>query len=386
MTATILTTHVGSLPRPPLLAERLLGGGGSEDGKAPPFGKLVAAAVTDVVRQQIDVGLDVINDGEMGRTSYTHYVADRLTGLVAGAIGQGRGPAKPPRDMADHPDVAAAQAGGRGTARGLLAPLICEGAVAYRDTEPVKRDIANLIAASTRFGRKQFLSSASPGTLAHFVLNRHYATEDEFVAALADAMQTEYEAIFRAGIVVQIDCPDLAMIRHMRHQDSSDADFIRIAERNVEALNHATRNIPGSAMRMHVCWGNYPGPHTHDFPVAKLIPTLMRARPAAILFEGANPRHEHEWEDWAAASIPDDKILIPGVIDTTTNLVEHPRLVAQRLERYCGIVGPERVMAATDCGFGTVAGRDVVVPSVVAAKLRVLVEGAEIARDQVGRV
>lgn len=374
----IATTHVGSLPRPAPLVHALLADRGRVDVEDPRFGKLVAAAVMDVVRLQQDVGIDIVNDGEMGRTSYTHYVKDRLAGLTVGDGGEGQNASRPPRDMADHPDVAAGQAGGRGTARGLLAPIVCEGPITYGNRVPLERDIENLGSALKGCTAQSFLSAASPGTLAHFIRNRHYSNDDEYIAALADAMRVEYEAIYKSGIMLQIDCPDLAMTRHMNHQALSDEEFIRIAGRNVEALNHATRAIPSNAMRMHICWGNYPGPHTHDIAVSKILATVLRARPAGILFEGANPRHEHEWEEWKAAKIPDDKILIPGVIDTTTNLVEHPRLVAQRLSKYCEIVGRDRVIAGTDCGFGTVAGRDVVAPSVVWAKLGSLTQGAEI--------
>lgn len=376
----ILTTHVGSLPRPQELFELLIAEDRGEAMDIERLRALTTRSVADIVRQQIECGIDIVSDGELSKSSYTHYVKHRLTGIASVVQTAGGPPPHVPRDMRDHPDLMAANAGGRGTARNLLAPLICEGPVAYRDGAPLQRDLANLKAAiGGNSPARPFMTSASPGTLAHFIRNGHYASEDAFLSDLAEAMRPEYEAIAAAGVMLQIDCPDLAMSRHITYQALSDAEFVRVAERNVAALNHATRNIPPAKMRMHVCWGNYPGPHTHDIPVDRIAATIMKARPGAVLFEAANPRHEHEWEDWKKVTIPSDKVLIPGVIDSTTNLVEHPRLVAQLIGHYVAIVGPERVIAGTDCGFGTVAGRDVVAPSVVFAKLRALTEGARLA-------
>lgn len=371
-TDRILTTHVGSLPRPPELFDLLIAEDSGADYDPGDLEAAIASGVSATVARQIEAGVDIVSDGELSKSSYTHYVKHRLDGVNSGAKGSPPGGGGGPKDMQEHPDAA-----GGGTARGLLAPVVCDGPVSYSTTGPVERDIANLKAAigSASVG-DAFINAASPATLAHFIRNEHYASNDEFMTALAEAMQTEYEAIHNAGLLVQIDAPDLAMVRHMSYQDKSDSEFVAIAERNIEALNHATANIPRDRMRMHVCWGNYPGPHTHDIPVSNIIPVIAKARPQAVLFEGANPAHAHEWEDWAAAKLPDDLILVPGVIDTTTNLVENPRLIAQRIARYAGIVGRERVLAASDCGFGTVAGRDVVAHSVVWKKLANLAEGA----------
>ncbi|TMJ60959.1 MAG: hypothetical protein E6G81_05225 [Alphaproteobacteria bacterium] len=260
----------------------------------------------------------------------------------------------------------------------------CIGPVAYRDRHPLDADLKNLTAAcAAAHAGEAFMNAASPGVLTKFVPDTYYKNEDAYVEALADALQQEYEAIAGAGFVLQIDAPDLGSARHNQYQQLSDEEFLRIAERNIAAVNHATRTIPPEAMRLHICWGNYEGPHTHDIPLAKVFDTCMRARPQALLFEAANPRHAHEWEDLKSAKIPDDKVLMPGCIDSTTNFVEHPRLIAQRIGYYADIVGRERVIAGTDCGFATFAAQqNPVVPSVVWAKLKALAEGAAIATDR----
>ena len=349
-TDRILTTHVGSLPRPPSLVDLLDAQDKGRDYDAAAFEQEVTAAVRDVVTKQVDAGIDIVCDGEMSKVGYTFYVRHRLSGIEA-VGGRGTPPSATPRDLLDHPEInAAREKTGSGPTR--LAALHCVGAVAYRDRGPLDRDIERLHTAVAEVTPVEaFMNAASPGVLPNFIPDDHYGDEDAYVADLADAMKSEYEAIHAAGFILQIDCPDLAMMRHMVYQDRSDDEFLRIVERNVEAINHATANIPPEAVRMHLCWGNYAGPHTHDFPVAKIADRVMTARPQAILFEGANPRHEHEWEDWKAAGVPDDKILIPGVIDSTTNFVEHPRLVAQRICHYAAIVGRERVIAGTDCGL-----------------------------------
>ncbi len=376
----ILTTHVGSLPRPETLFEPLIAENNGTPFDAVSLQAGVREAVAKSVQMQADCGLDVVGDGETGKASYTHYVQHRLSGVERTKAGRPAALPQVPLDLREHPDLVAIQSSGRGTARSLLGELACEGPISYANTAPLRRDVDNLVAAAKISSPAElFLTSASPGTLAFFVQDHHYGNEDRFVAALAEAMRTEYEEIHRAGFVLHIDCPDLAMSWHIRHANMTENEFLRRVARNVEALNHATRNIPADAMRLHICWGNYPGPHTHDIAVSKIIDAVAQARPQGIMFEGANPRHEHEWEDWGRAAIPDDKILFPGLIDTTTNLVEHERLVAQRIHRYATIVGRQRVIASTDCGFGTVAGRDVVAPSVVWAKLRALSRGASIA-------
>jgi 5-methyltetrahydropteroyltriglutamate--homocysteine methyltransferase len=260
----------------------------------------------------------------------------------------------------------------------------CTGPVTYRDRQPLETDLKNLAAACTAAKPVEaFMNAASPGVLTKFLPDRYYQDEDAYVEALANALKEEYEAIVKAGFVLQIDAPDLGSARHNQYQHLSDEEFLRIAERNIAALNHATANIPPEAMRMHLCWGNYEGPHTHDIPLAKIFDVAMRARPAGLSFEAANPRHAHQWEDLRGRNIPDGKILIPGVIDSTTNFVEHPRLIAQRIGHYAEIVGRERVIAGADCGFATFAFvNNAVAPSVVWAKLAALAEGAGLASSR----
>ena len=377
-TDRILTTHVGSLPRPPDLSELLAleDQGGAVDRSG--LQTRVAAAVTETVASQVELGIDVVSDGEMSKMSYHIYTKHRLTGLEnrpAKGI-----PGRPtPRDLEDFPEMIA-ERGPNTLATSRLQAVVCGAEVAYADRAPLDRDIANLkVAVDKAAAAEAFMNSASPGVLVNYVPNLFYADDDAYRAALVAAMRPEYEAIHAAGFVLQLDCPDLAGSRHTDQRDMSDKEFLARAEKSVEALNEATANIPGEAMRLHICWLNYAGPHTHDIPVSNLIELLSRARPQALLFEGANPRHDHEWADWASARLPDDKILVPGVIDSTSNFVEHPRLIAQRICRYADIVGRERVIAGSDCGFGTYAGFPQVYPSVVDAKLAALAEGARIA-------
>ncbi len=353
----IQSTHVGSLARPEELREILRKRHEGEPYDEAEYHKLSAQAVKDIVAQQVAAGIDIVCDGEMSKVSYTSYIKHRIDGISDGGVGSDKTAypqhITPPPDYAEHPDFAAWRARVFG-GPGAVTPPVCDGPVKYTDTGPAEEDIANLKAAvENSDAPAAFMNAASPGVLAVFIPNVHYASEDAYIADLADAMQTEYEAITNAGIILQIDCPDVALGRHMRYADKDDDEFVKLVERNVEAVNHATRNIAPEAMRLHVCWGNYGGPHTHDFPVTKLIGPLSKLRPQALLIEGANPRHDHEWEDWKNANIPDDKILIPGVVDSTNNFVEHPRLVAQRLLRYADFVGRERVIAGSDCGFAT---------------------------------
>lgn len=385
----ILTTHVGSLPRPEPLLELLEA---RDQGRAFDSAKLrseTRRAVRDIVRQQVENGIDIVSDGEMGKLSYTVYVKHRLDGVEDGeppAGGEGR-QLQAPADMLEHPGYAKWREELRDMPATRFLPPRATSRVRYGDTGPVGDDVSDFRAATEAAAPVEgFLNAASPGVLTLFVRDAHYRDEDAYVADLADAMKTEYDAIHAAGFLVQIDCPDLAMSRHIAYRDSTDAEFLKIAERNVEVINHACRDIPADRLRMHICWGNYPGPHTHDIAVSKIVDIVMKAKPQAVLFEGANSRHAHEHEDWAAARIPDDKILVPGVIDSTDNFVEHPRLVAQRLKQYAGIVGRERVIAGSDCGFSTVAGMIRVYPSVTWAKFRAMAEGAEMAtRDLWGR-
>jgi 5-methyltetrahydropteroyltriglutamate--homocysteine methyltransferase len=387
----ILTTHVGSLPRPPDLLAFLEARERGEAFDEPAFEARLADAVREIVARQAAIGIDSVCDGEQSKISYTFYVRHRLAGIGAAPGGPIDRPPQTGahRDIADHPDYAARLHAARGGTSWFAAAAVpsCIGPVAYRDRRPLEIDLRNLAAACTaaRPG-EAFMNAASPGVLTKFVPDRYYEDEDAYVDALANALQEEYEAIHRAGFILQIDAPDLGSARHNQYQHLSDAEFLKIAERNVAALNHATRNIPPDSMRMHICWGNYEGPHTHDIPLATVFDVCMRARPSALLFEGANPRHAHEWEDLRAAKIPDDKILIPGLIDSTTNFVEHPVLVAQRICRYADIVGRERVVAGTDCGFATFAAQqNAVAPSIAWAKLAALAEGARIASDRLWR-
>jgi 5-methyltetrahydropteroyltriglutamate--homocysteine methyltransferase len=385
----ILTTHVGSLPRPDALAELLKAENNGEPFDATEMERQVAAAVDEAVAQQVANGVDVVSDGEMSKIAYTFYVRHRLSGIGDRPEGDDLPDELVNADLAEHPDFHAAQRQGRTRWAMVFSRPWCLGPVAYENRAPLERDLAHLESAVGKANPVDaFVNSASPGVLTKFVPNGYYDSEDKYVEVLAEAMKIEYEAIVAAGFVLQIDCPDLGSARHNQYQAKTDAEFLKIAERNVEALNHALANIPSDRMRIHICWGNYAGPHTHDIALEKVWPVLMKARPAAVLFEGANPRHEHEWEDILRMKVPDDKILVPGVLDSTSNFVEHPKLIAQRLCNWGRIVGMERLMAGTDCGFGTFAIRDPNVwPSVVWAKFRCMAEGAAIATERLkGRV
>jgi 5-methyltetrahydropteroyltriglutamate--homocysteine methyltransferase len=384
-TDRILTTHVGSLPRPPDLLAFLEARETGRELDQARFDGCLAASVDEIVEQQVAAGIDSVCDGELGKISYTFYVRHRLSGITAFQGGDNDQPPQTAahRDLLDHPDYMQRLNQARGGTAWFSREAVpcCTGAVEYRDRRPLETDLKNLTAAcAAAKPGEAFMNAASPGVLTKFVPDRHYRDEDAYVDALANALREEYEAIAKAGFILQIDAPDLGSARHNQYQHLSDDEFLRIAERNIAALNHATANIPPEAMRMHLCWGNYEGPHTHDIPLAKILDVCMRARPAGLSFEAANPRHAHEWEDLRGARIPDHKVLIPGVIDSTTNFVEHPRLVAQRICHYADIVGRERVIAGADCGFATFAFvNNAVAPSVVWAKLSALAEGAQIA-------
>jgi 5-methyltetrahydropteroyltriglutamate--homocysteine methyltransferase len=333
----------------------------------------------------VAAGIDVVSDGEMGKIAYTFYVKHRLSGIGAGAPPGDELPEELVNaDLRDHPDFHRRLNQGLNRWALQFTRPWCVGPVAYADHAPLARDLANFrTAVDAAKPGEAFMNAASPGVLTKFVPDAYYKDEDAYVGALAEAMKTEYEAIYQAGFLLQIDCPDLGSARHNQYQAMTEAEFLRIAARNVDALNAATANIPPEAMRMHICWGNYEGPHTHDIPLASVFDVCMKARPMGFLFEGANPRHEHEWEDLAQAAIPDEKVLIPGVVDSTSNFVEHPKLIAQRICRYADLVGRERVLAGSDCGFGTFARREpTVAPSIVWAKFRAMTEGAEIASSR----
>jgi 5-methyltetrahydropteroyltriglutamate--homocysteine methyltransferase len=372
-TDRILTTHTGSLPRAEDLTTTLeaLDAGRMPDPAA--FDARVRRAVGEVVRRQLEAGIDIVNDGEQGKVGYSTYVRHRLTGFD----GQAAVPTR--ADWADFPAAAA-----RGERRSTVMRPACNGPIEWKDRTAVERDIANFKAALASVKPADaFMSAASPGVIAHFLKNEHYPSRDAYLARLADVMKEEYDAIHRAGFVLQIDCPDLAMGRHLAFPDLSNAEFLKIAAANIEALNHALRDIPADRMRLHLCWGNYEGPHHRDIPLRELLPVALKAKPQALSFEGANPRHEHEWVVFREIRLPDDRVIIPGVLDSTTNFIEHPELVAQRLVRYAEIVGRERVIAGTDCGFATFA-RSVnqVEPEITWAKLQAMAEGARLASQQ----
>jgi 5-methyltetrahydropteroyltriglutamate--homocysteine methyltransferase len=387
-TDRILTTHVGSLPRPPALLAQVMTREVGESVDEAAFAGQLRDAVREVVAKQIAAGIDSVCDGEQSKISYTFYVRHRLSGIGSATGVEHSAPPQTAahRDILDHPDFMErlrAQRGGTSWFAAAAVPY-CTGPVQYENRQPLETDVANLQqAVAAEKPVEAFMNAASPGVLTKFVPDRYYNNEDAYVAALADALKEEYEAIHQAGFILQIDAPDLGSARHNQYQHLSDAEFLKIAERNIAAVNHATQNIPRDRMRLHICWGNYEGPHTHDIPLAKVFDVAIKARPQAILFEAANPRHAHEWEELREKKIPDDLILMPGCIDSTTNFVEHPKLVAQRIENYARLVGRERVVAGTDCGFATFAAQqNMVVPSIAWAKLTALADGARIASDR----
>jgi 5-methyltetrahydropteroyltriglutamate--homocysteine methyltransferase len=359
----ILTTHTGSLPRPAGLSLT----GPERDAEQ------LAGAVRSVVTSQIDAGVDVVNDGEASKVGYSTYVTERLTGFG------GEGEPLRPKDYDDFPAWGERMMSERARARRLTNPA-CIGPVNYEDTSLVQADIDNLKQATAgQDVTEVFMSAASPGVIAVFLANKYYPSDEEYIGALADAMKTEYDAIHAAGLLLQLDCPDLAMGWNVSSIGGTEDGFLVEVGRRVAAINHATRDIPPEAMRLHLCWGNYEGPHTRDIPLRTIIGEVLKARPAAISFEGANPRHEHEWNVFEDIRLPDGKAIVPGVIDSTTNYVEHPELVAQRIERYAGLVGRENVLAGSDCGFATFASSSTVEPHVTWAKLAAMAEGARLA-------
>ena len=373
MSDRILTTHVGSLPRPDDVCAALLAReqGGEHD--VQTFDALVAEAVSDVVGRQVATGIDVVSDGEFSKIGYANYMKDRLHGF------SGDSERIPGADLAEFPAFAAMLGEWRKNALPLPRPC-CTGPVSVRDTAPLAADLAALQAAVEHHApHGAFMNAASPGVIAVFQPDRYYGDHRAYLDALSLAMRDEYKAIVDAGFDLQVDCPDLAMGRHTSLQHLSDTQFLDAANAQVDALNAALDGLPPERLRMHLCWGNYEGPHHKDVPLADILDIVLRARPRTLLFEASNPRHAHESTVFRDADIPDDKILAPGCIDSTSNFIEHPELVAQRIETFAGIVGPERVMAASDCGFSTFAGDGLVDGEVAFAKLGALVEGAAIA-------
>ena len=370
----ILTTSVGSMPRTQKVVDFIFARENETPFEQADFDAAMTEAVDATVARQVASGIDIVSDGETSKISYATYVKDRYTGFG------GDSPRNAPGDLKQFPGFLKRLAEGGGTPQ--YARPMCVGDVKSKGQDELNKDIANLKAGMANNGvERGFMNAASPGVISLFLQNDHYKTREAYLAALADVMKEEYETIVASGLDLQLDCPDLALSRHMLFNDLSDAEFIKIANSHVEALNHALQDIPAEKVRIHICWGNYEGPHVCDIPMATMFDTLMSAKAHYVLFETSNPRHGHEWTTFRdrKADIPDDKILVPGVVDTTTNFVEHPELVQQRIERFVDIVGAERVIAGSDCGFGTFAGFGSVDPDIAYAKLKSLSEGAALA-------
>ena len=369
----IHTTHVGSLPRTPELAALLLKRDRGEAIDEAAFDALVSTEIETAIRAQIKAGVSIVSDGELGKVGYSTYITARLSGF-GGHVDR-----TPAKDLADLPELRTKLAAIMGSQSFVRAA--CIGKVELVDSKPVEDDVRRFSAAMRKEGQsvRGFMNAASPGLVTAFQPNQFYPSHEAYLADLIEAMRPEYEAIIAAGFDLQLDAPDLAMAAHTGFQGLSESEFLKRAEQNVEALNAATANIPAERMRMHICWGNYEGPHDHDIALEKVIGPILKARPTQLLFEGANPRHEHEWTVWRDAKLPDDTVLVPGLIDSCSNYVEHPELIAQRIERYAAIVGADRVIAGTDCGFGTFAGYGKIDPIVTWKKLSALREGADIA-------
>jgi 5-methyltetrahydropteroyltriglutamate--homocysteine methyltransferase len=373
-TERILTTHTGSLPRPAKLVELMLAEKDDPGAHTAALEAAVREAIAAVAAKQIACGLDIINDGEQGRTDYTVHVLDRLTGY--------EGPSSPPLGTSE-PEFPELSALLSQFASPFQHRPACNGPVGWKDFAAAEADIARSKQLLTWEGATElFMTSPSPGQIARYLKNRHYPSEEAYMFALADVMAREYRAIVDAGFILQLDCPDLAMSRHMLYPDLSIAEYRKVIAVNVAALNHAVENIPSERMRMHVCWGSTMGPHHTDVPLKDIIDIVLTARPQAVSFPGANPRHGHEWKVWTGVKLPDGKIIIPGVIDSTSNFVEHPELVADRIVQYARAVGRENVIAGVDCGFGTFAGRVQVDSKIVWMKLQSLAEGAALASRQ----
>jgi 5-methyltetrahydropteroyltriglutamate--homocysteine methyltransferase len=378
----ILTTHTGSLPRPDDLIQIMWAKGDGIPVDASALSDRIAAAVRQVVDRQAEAGVAIVNDGEMSKPSYATYVKDRLHGFEGEAVQDYFF-----ADLVDYPRSAEMVSANPGR-RKRSAPA-CNGPISVKDRDAITRDMANLNKAVAGTAgtavEGTFSSAASPGVVSLFFANEFYATDEEYLFAIAEAMRYEYEAIAARGAAVQVDCPDLAMGRHSAYADMDLDQFRRRVALNIEALNHAVRDIPADRLRMHVCWGNYPGPHHRDVDLIDIIDVIWTAKPRTVLFEAANPRHAHEWTLFEATEVPDDKILCPGVIEPQSNYIEHPELVAQRIERYAGLVGRDRLMAGVDCGFSVHVGTQGIDPDVTWGKLRALADGAAIASDRLWR-
>jgi len=372
----IITTHTGSLPRSPELQELLRSRLDPKDGEMEEFRTGVDEGVADVVAKQAAIGIDVINDGEQGRVQYATYVKDRLTGFNGEQVIR----ARPRKDMLDFPEFAAQT----GVSSSATIPWpACTGPITWKDKDAVQRDIQRLQAATAGTKAEElFMTAASPGVIANFLHNEHYESDEAYLYALAEVMKDDYKAIVDSGLLLQIDCPDLAMTRITEFSHLSEEEFIKIVEMHVEVLQYALGGLPADRMRMHLCWGNTEGPHHYDVPLKKIVNTVLKVPVRAISFEGANPRHAHEWKVWQDVKLPADKVIIPGVLDTTTNFIEHPELIAERIVRYAGVVGKENMMVGSDCGFGTSAWGRRVESRIAWAKLEAMVEGARLASQE----
>jgi 5-methyltetrahydropteroyltriglutamate--homocysteine methyltransferase len=367
-----LTTHVGSMPRSDAVCAALLAKERGELSDEREFDALMSKAVRDVVALQASIGIDVVSDGEMSKIGYATYIKDRNTGFG------GDFTPKPHRDLADHPDYRELLAKMRGPQ--LYRRACCIGEIAPKNEGSLQKDLENLRSAiAGTHVAEAFMNAASPGVVSAFQPNRYYDSHERYLDAIAKVMRAEYLAITEAGFLLQVDCPDIAMSRHTAFQDLDERAFLERAELHVAVLNRALEGIPADRVRAHICWGNYEGPHDFDIPLEKIISTVLSIRARALSFEAANPRHEHEWTVWRDRAGDADRIFMPGVLDTSTNYVEHPELVAQRIERFARIFGPERVIASTDCGFGTFVGSVAVARTVAYKKLASLVDGARLA-------
>jgi 5-methyltetrahydropteroyltriglutamate--homocysteine methyltransferase len=367
-TDRILTTHTGSLPRPPELEQAMMA---RLEGREPAhLDELVAAGITEIVAKQKSVGVDIVSDGELGKPSYTTYVAERLDGFG------GESDVMVITDLADYPETAEVLLADPGFSH-MQRPA-CIGPLAVRNREAVDHDIELLRQACGGDLSGAFMTAPSPATISMFFSNKYYPSQQEYLLALAGVMRHEYEAIVNSGLTLQVDCPDLGC-GHVLYADKPAAEATALLPMHVEILNEALRGLPAERIRAHVCWGNYQGPHHRDVDLRDIAGTILQLNVSGYLVEGANPRHEHEWQVWEDVELPEDKVLIPGVVDTTNNYIEHPELVAQRIERYAKVVGRERVLAGSDCGFGTLVGMRATVPSIAWAKLETMAEGARLA-------
>ncbi|PSL16074.1 cobalamin-independent methionine synthase II family protein [Shimia abyssi] len=376
--SNVLTTHVGSLPRTQKVVDFIFARENETHFDQENFDAAMTEAVDETVRKQVAAGVDIVSDGETSKISYATYVKDRYTGF------SGDSERNAPADLKMFPSFLQRLADDGGTPQ--YARPKCTGDVRSKGQGELMKDITNLKIAMGKHGvERGFMNAASPGVISLFLQNDHYSSREAYLAALADAMKEEYETIVANGLDLQLDCPDLALSRHMLFTEMSDTEFVKVANMHVEALNHALQNVPQDRVRVHICWGNYEGPHCCDIPMDTVFSTLMSTKSRYVLFETSNPRHAHEWAVFRdrKAEIPEDKVLVPGVVDTTTNFVEHPELVRQRIEKFVDIVGSGRVIAGSDCGFGTFAGFGAVDPDIAYAKLSALSEGASLANRNV---